>query len=121
MGYGDVTPEGGFEAVRKILDFKPRPTALVASNDAMAIGAIRFLRGKKYRVPDDISIIGFDDIDLAQHTDPPLTTVRVDKVTMGRIAAKRLLEILKEKDPERCRVILSTTLIARDSVKKVKP
>jgi DNA-binding LacI/PurR family transcriptional regulator len=76
------------------------PTALVAANDSCAAFAQWKLRGAGIRVPDDVSLVGFDDVALAATTDPPLTTVRVDREAMGRAAVRRLATLLKSSDDE---------------------
>ncbi|MEO8452954.1 MAG: LacI family DNA-binding transcriptional regulator [Gemmatimonadota bacterium] len=89
---GDFTEHGGYEAARAILALAPRPTAVFASNDGMALGALGGFRDAGLRVPGDIAIGGFDDIPMARYVDPPLTTVRVDISTLGARAAASLLE-----------------------------
>jgi Transcriptional regulators len=79
-------------------DPERRPTALLASNDDYAFYALRHLRRLGLRVPEDISLIGFDDTPFSTHTDPPLTTVRVDKEAMGRLAVQRL--VARIRSPE---------------------
>lgn len=74
-------------------------TALVAGNDEMAIGAINAIRAHGYRVPEDIAVVGFDDINAAQHCDPPLTTVRQDPALLGSMAVERLIDLLDGLPP----------------------
>ncbi|MBC8141608.1 MAG: LacI family DNA-binding transcriptional regulator [Armatimonadetes bacterium] len=75
-----------------------RPTAIVAANDTNAIAALKMCRELRLRVPEDISIAGFDDVESASHTDPPLTTVRVNKESMGRYAVRSLWDRLKRRE-----------------------
>lgn len=75
----------------EILVCKDRPTAIIGANDWYAIMAMRMCRSLKLRVPEDVSIIGFDDISMAEETNPPLSTVNVDKQLIGRIAIRRLI------------------------------
>lgn len=91
---GNFHPDGGYTAMKELLKLSELPTALF-SNDEMAMGAIRAIREKGLSIPKDIAVVGFDDIALACHTHPPLTTVCVPKKNMGRIAAKTLFERLK--------------------------
>ncbi len=83
---GDHTLEGGMQAMEQILRNKDLPTAVMCSNDMTAIGALRVLASKGLRVPDDISVIGFDDIHLAEFVYPPLTTVRMARNDLARAA-----------------------------------
>ena len=99
-----------------------RPTAVLAMSDAMAIGAMRALRDFGLRVPDDVSVVGFDDIDLAPHVDPPLTTVHQPIRRKGEEAVRLLLTVVQRRDhakPEHRR--LETRLIVRGSTGPVPP
>ena len=92
-----------------IAAMKPRPTAVFAANDSMAIGALSAFRDGGLRVPDDIALVGFDDIPIARFLDPPLTTVKVPIAELGR----RGLQILLGEDTHPAR--LSTSLVVRRS------
>ncbi len=83
---GDHTLEGGMRAMEQILKSKDLPTAVMCSNDMTAIGVLRVLANKGLRVPDDISVVGFDDIHLAEFVFPPLTTVRMARNDLARAA-----------------------------------
>lgn len=85
------SPEPGYVATQKLLSAEEPFTALFAFNDISAIGAIRALRGAGYRVPEDVSVVGFDDVDSAAFHNPALTTVRQPLREMGRLAAETLL------------------------------
>ena len=87
----------GAEAIAKILQRGKVPTAVFAANDAMAIGCVRFLRARGMKIPADMSVVGFDDIEMSSHLEPPLTTVRVFKEEMGKLAVMRLVEMIKSK------------------------
>src|SRR6202790_721861 len=89
------SPHLGYEATRKLLASHQPFTALFAFNDISAMGAIRALREAKLRVPDDVSVVGFDDIQSAAYQNPPLTTVRQPLREMGRIAAETLLRRIR--------------------------
>ena len=84
--------DGGFQAMSTLLALPPaeRPTAVIAYNDMMALGALHAARANHFRVPEDISIVGFDDIAMAAHANPPLTTVSQPKHRMGQLAMKIL-------------------------------
>ncbi|NGO41337.1 LacI family DNA-binding transcriptional regulator [Streptomyces ureilyticus] len=89
---GDFTPAGGERAMRQLLDGCPDLDGVFAANDLMASGALRVLRERGLRVPDDVALIGFDDmLPVAEQTDPSLTTVRQDIEEMGRLMARLLL------------------------------
>jgi LacI family transcriptional regulator len=94
------SPELGYEAARKLLASHQRFTALFAFNDISAMGAIRALREAKLRVPDDVSVVGFDDIQSAAYQNPALTTVRQPLREMGRIAAETLLHRIRRSGPD---------------------
>src|SRR3984893_9005632 len=85
------TPEGGYGACQSLLDAGVRFTAIICANDAAAVGAMRALYEAGLAVPRDVSVIGFDDIEIAQHLIPPLTTVQVDKEAIGIWAVQRLV------------------------------
>ncbi|MER7490087.1 LacI family DNA-binding transcriptional regulator [Streptomyces sp. NPDC126497] len=92
---GDFTPAGGERAMRRLLDRCPDLDAVFAGNDLMAAGALRVLREHGRRVPDDVAVVGFDDmLPIAEQTEPPLTTVRQDIEEMGRLMARLLLRDL---------------------------
>ncbi|MFI1004659.1 LacI family DNA-binding transcriptional regulator [Streptomyces galbus] len=91
----DFTPAGGERAMRDLLDRRPDLDALFAANDLTAAGALRVLRERGLRVPEDVAVVGFDDmLPVAEQTDPPLTTVRQDIEEMGRLMARLLLRRL---------------------------
>ncbi|HEY0130412.1 MAG TPA: LacI family DNA-binding transcriptional regulator [Allosphingosinicella sp.] len=95
---GNYTFESGIAAAEKLLDLSPRPTAIFASNDEMAAGVVHAARQRDISVPDDLSVVGFDDTPIAGHIWPPLTTVRWPIVSMARAAALKLLA--SEGDPD---------------------
>jgi DNA-binding LacI/PurR family transcriptional regulator len=92
------SPELGYEAAQKLLSSHKRFTALFAFNDISAMGAIRALREARLRVPDDVSVVGFDDIQSAAYQNPALTTVRQPLREMGRIAAETLLRRIRRSE-----------------------
>ncbi|MGR3763161.1 LacI family DNA-binding transcriptional regulator [Rossellomorea sp. NS-SX7] len=113
---GGFTREGGYQATKMIIAQKDVPQAIFYANDEMAIGGLQALNEKKLSVPDDISIIGFDDIQLSEYVSPPLTTMRQPKYEAGALAVHLIFQVLsKEKvDPN---YKLTTELIERKSVK----
>ncbi len=114
----DTAIENGFVAAKKVMEISgKKPTAIIAANDAMAIGAIRFLKSSGYMVPKDVSVIGFDNVDAAEHVSPKLTTVHVPKEEMGAIAVKRLVEKIQKIDNVTMKTFVGVDLVLRDSTK----
>jgi len=105
----------GFRGMTEILGLKELPTAVVAYNDLIAIGAMDAIKGAGLRVPGDISVVGFDDINPAAEVNPPLTTVHVHKRTMGSIAAERLSRIIETQQPLHEKILVATDLVVRGS------
>ncbi|MEP6900100.1 MAG: LacI family DNA-binding transcriptional regulator [Actinomycetota bacterium] len=112
---GNHKISGGKAAMNRLLELKERPTAVLASNDLTAIGALQALRTHGLRVPQDISLIGFDDIVLAESTDPPLTTVNISRVKVGESAFKSLYELINGETEFGTEVLVETTLVIRES------
>lgn len=109
---------GGFQAMSSLLTLpeSERPTAVQAYNDLMALGAMQAIRAHQLRVPQDISVIGFDDIALAAHAHPPLTTIEQPKVAMGSLAMKILRELMDEHSLlSGGYTVLEARLVVRDS------
>lgn len=111
------SPEVGYEATKKLLAAGKPFTALFAFNDISAMGAIRALREAKLRVPQDVSVVGFDDIQSAAYQNPALTTVRQPLREMGRIAAEILLQRIRRtgKNPHSGEIIVEPTLVIRET------
>jgi LacI family transcriptional regulator len=113
---GNFTEDSGYQAAEQLLRVSPRPSAIFAANDAMAIGALSALRRAGVRVPDEIAVAGFDDIPMARFLDPPLSSVHVDMTALGERATLRLLSAVAEKEQhERRAETLPTTLVLRRS------
>ena len=116
-----VSESGGAqESVAKILAGEERPTALVAGNDAYALEALEWCRKNDIRVPDDVSIIGFDDIEGSVWSNPPLTTVRVMTEDMGRCAVRRLIEKIEDPSTVSTHILIGSTLVIRESCARAK-
>lgn len=117
---GYFSYEGGYEAMNQLLTLEDVPTAIFAAGDIMALGALKAIKEAGLSVPEDISIVGFDDIDLAQHITPSLTTIRQNTELMGKKAADLLLNQINHKDDDYSAVILPVELMVRESTAKLK-
>jgi DNA-binding LacI/PurR family transcriptional regulator len=106
---------GGYIAMGKLLDNSSLPLAVFAANDHMADEAMRMIRERKLEIPRDVSIIGFDDDEVLPHTHPDLTTVKVFKKQMGRIAGRMLMDIINDKNTPAVKNLVSTELVVRKS------
>jgi LacI family transcriptional regulator len=115
------TAHFGHRAAEGLLDLPRRPTALIGFNDKAAVGALAAATERGLRVPEDLSIAGFDDIDLAQATRPMLTTVRQPLQEMGRIAVSLLIRLLERQRLDALHVELATELVVRGSTGPVPP
>ena len=111
----EPTTEQGRRAAGQLLDLDQPPTALVAFNDKAAVGALQAAADRGLAVPADLSIAGFDDIDLSQATTPQLTTVRQPLQEMGRMAVSLLIRLLDRHELEALHIELATELVVRDS------
>lgn len=111
----EPTADRGYEAAGELLDLPVRPTALIAFNDRTAVGALRAAYERNLRVPDDLSITGFDDTDLGRSTVPRLTTVRQPLEEMGRMAVSLLTRLLERHTVDTLHVELATHLVLRES------
>jgi len=113
---GDHTLEGGVHAMQHLLSLSEQPTAVMCSNDMTAIGALRILARAGLKVPQDMSVIGFDDIHLAEFVYPPLTTVRMSRKDLARGAFESLRSVAENVEPSQERhLTIPTRLIVRQS------
>jgi DNA-binding LacI/PurR family transcriptional regulator len=104
--------KSGFEATAKLLA-SSRPTALFCMNDATAVGAMGALRQAGLRIPADVSVVGFDDSEIAEFSCPPLTSVRQPRLQMGRKGAELLMDAMQGRSP--ASKVLDVELILRES------
>lgn len=111
---GYFTFEGGYRAMKKLLSLNEPPTAVFVAGDLMAVGAIRAVQDKNLNVPSDISVIGFDDIDLARYINPSLTTIKQDTELMGKVAADLLTDYILG-DIDKTSIVLPVELMVRES------
>lgn len=112
---GDFKLESGQQAVKELLELKHRPTAIMAANDLMAVGALRELGRAGLRVPKDISVIGCDDIWLGKLTDPQLTTIMIPRAEIGAAAVEAVLRSNSAKDHVGREIRIPTELLVRES------
>lgn len=111
----------GYYAMKKILAAKDRPTALFAANDAMATGALKAAREAGLEIPEDISVIGFDNIDVTKYTNPPLTTMNVRMEEMGAFAIKMILDGIYQKKSLQEKILVPVDLVTRESCRRLAP
>ncbi|MEU1753594.1 LacI family DNA-binding transcriptional regulator [Micromonospora matsumotoense] len=117
--HGDFTSPSGYREMNALLDLAQPPTAVFACADEMALGAYEALYERGARVPDDISIVGFDDLDSARWAAPPLTTVRQPLAEMAGMATRMLLSLIAGEGLDSHRIELATPLIARHSTRRL--
>lgn len=112
---GKFTPDSGYAAMKKAIAKGQLPQALVVANDAMAIGALKALREKQLKVPEDLSIISFNDTTAAEFANPSLSSVRVNTNDMGKMGMQVLQTIIENEFEDPFKVVLPTKLILRES------
>ncbi|QUX27844.1 LacI family DNA-binding transcriptional regulator [Nocardiopsis akebiae] len=112
---GDFSVEGGAEAMERLLDTGLEPDAVFAASDMMALGGLRVLRARGLSVPGDVALVGYDDTVMAQHSDPPLTTVHQPTVQMGQEMARLLVDVAIPRTAEAETVMLGTHMVVRES------
>jgi DNA-binding LacI/PurR family transcriptional regulator len=113
--HGDLNETSGYDLAKPILGAAQRPTALFCNSDLIAIGALRAAREYGLRVPRDLSVIGFDDIEISKHTAPPLTTIRQPSFEKGVVAADMLITAIRGEPLNPSQVILPIELMRRGS------
>lgn len=114
VAHGDGRPEGGMAAMESLLAWDEAPTAVFCYNDMSALGALRAIHMTGLRVPEDISVVGFDDLFVAEYASPPLTTVRQPRRQMGRMAMDTLLRLMAGAEAEEV-VRVPGELVIRES------
>ncbi len=115
----ETRAEDGFKAMQKILSQNELPTAVFAANDAMALGALKAIHAKGLRMPEDISIVGFDNIEVTNHTEPPLTTMNVRMEEMGAKAVAMVRDIIDGKKSLQEKILVPVDLIERKSCRAI--
>jgi LacI family transcriptional regulator len=116
---GDFTEAGGYTAMLRLIPMKP--DAVFVASDMMAVGALRALHEVNLTVPDDVALIGFDDIPAAAKADPPLTTMRQPIRSMGMVAVETLIDIIAHPGSDTRHVVLTTELVIRSSCGTLNP
>lgn len=112
---GNHKVDGGMRAARTLLAESPLPTAILCSNDLTAIGTMKALAEAGVRVPEDVSVVGFDDIDFARLAYPPLTTVNLSRDRLGKLAFEALHKMLRSKRREGAEYVVESHLVIRQS------
>jgi len=117
---GDFHHEGGFQRGGELLDLAEPPTAIFAGSDQQALGVYEAARQRGLRIPEDLSVVGFDDLPTARWVSPPLTTVRQPLADMGRMAAEMLGNLIDGVTLHSQRIELATELIVRESTARLR-
>ena len=112
---GNYTPASGYEAMKTLLQWKGAFTAVFVASDVVAIGALRAIREAGLRVPEDIAVVGFDDIPLAEYYEPPLTTIHLPAYGLGWAGGERLIRLIQGEGLHDTALLLESRLIARES------
>jgi DNA-binding LacI/PurR family transcriptional regulator len=115
IAYGDYSAQSGHAAANVLLGSGKRFTALFAGNDTLALGAMKALREHRLRIPEDVAVVGFDDLPFAAFTHPSLTTVRNPGVAQGQLAAKKLVALLRQEPVGERITFFDTELVIRRS------
>jgi DNA-binding LacI/PurR family transcriptional regulator len=112
---GNYTPSSGYSAMNELIQGSPLPTAVFVASDVVALGAILAIKRNGLSIPEDIAVVGFDDIPLAEYYDPPLTTVRLPAYELGWAAGERLVRLANGEDADLEGELLESELIIRQS------
>ena len=115
---GDFNEESGYAAMQAFIQGGERPDAVFAANDVMAVGALLALKEAGLSVPDDVAVMGFDDIPIARFTSPPLSTLRVGVYEIGRRGLEMLAAIFDDTDAPSDNIVISPELVVRESASK---
>lgn len=115
IAFGDWTAEGGYYAAKRLLEINQQIDAFFAANDLMAVGVMDAIRERGLSIPEDVSVVGYDDIPVAAAIRPALTTVRLPNYDMGYAACNLLIDKIEKKETDRPELGYGTKLIVRDS------
>ena len=116
---GDFSTESGYVMMKELLELKDRPTAIFCGNDSIAMGAYEAIRENKLKIPEDISIIGFNNLKLSKYYTLPLTTIKIDTKLMAQETVNSLVELLEGRRDYHKKVFLPIELIERESCQKI--
>ena len=117
---GGFTPKYGYKLGKELLAIKERPTAVFCANDSLAIGCYKAIQEAELQIPEDISVVGFNDISMAKYLVPPLTTVHIPMDFMAERAVDVLAERISTNREISMNIAVSAKLIIRESVSRVK-
>jgi DNA-binding LacI/PurR family transcriptional regulator len=112
---GYFTAESGYQAMTELLEMAEPPTAVFVASDVVALGAMQAVKDNGRRIPQDVAIVGFDDVSIARYIEPHLTSVHLPAYDLGRQAGELLLRLIKQEPPEELIQLLPTELIIRNS------
>jgi DNA-binding LacI/PurR family transcriptional regulator len=122
IAYGAFSAESGYLATRELLARQgPRPTAILAGNDTIALGVIAAIVEAGLSVPHDIAVVGFDDLPIAPFMQPPLTTIHNPAALQGEVAAEMLVRLLRHEQVETPRIRVPVNLVVRQSCGQALP
>ena len=121
IAYGDFTEPSGYHAMKNILQSPKLPTAVFVSNDTMAIGAYRAIGQSNLKIPDDISVIGFDNIEISEYMSPPLTTANLSLSKIAKVTIELLIKSIEEGYLEPMQKIIDVKMVKRESCKSILP
>jgi len=110
----------GYEDMSKLLELENKPTAVLVFNDVLAIGAMQAIKDKGYKIPGDFSVIGFDNIEISNYTEPPLTSVTTMKEQISKVAFDLLINKINKKSTKKKHVFIKTEVVMRKSTGPVK-
>jgi len=116
---GKYSIKGGYDLMDEILQLEDKPTAVIALNDEMALGAIRKIEDSGFKVPNDISVVGFNNFEISEWVTPSITTIAQPMYDIGAISARMLIKIINNKQDENKSIFVPHELIIRDSVKSI--
>ena len=114
-----LSRQNGYNSAKKLFELQKNITAIFAANDATAFGVMQYLKDNNHKIPDDVSVVGFDDVEADLLIDPPLTTVKVPKLEMGIEAVQLLLIMIKSSNGTAKKIVIPVELIVRGSTKNI--
>ena len=115
IGIGDFTPQSGFKEMQKLLSLKKLPTAIFVASDVVAFGSMDAIKKVGLRIPQNMALVGFDNVNLSEYVDPPLTTVNLPGFEIGKNAANLLIDNIENNKNNNKKIILETHLVIRKS------